>query len=218
MRNLNTVQVPAAPSYWRGRNYAKRYVHGHPDVGALVHETGPLAGLVGRNVLTILDVENLTISGRKLGYELDYAALAKRFNAVADTVHLHAAMSVEPGDKIDSAHMERAGFTVHTRVIERLRDGSRAANSDNVLAFQTGLLVSRARADVVLLGSGDGQLICDLANAIRALPRKRAVWTLSLPGATSKRLDCRHNPAIETNVEVGLDVLVPLAPQRSYEP
>jgi hypothetical protein len=183
-------------------------MHGLNRMPVLAAETGPLAALQGRNVLVIADVENLTISARKLGYELNYTALARRLSATAGTIQLHAALSVEPGDTTDTAHMTQAGFTVHTRLIERLSDGSKAANSDNVFAFQAGLLVSRARADVVMLASGDGQLACDLANSIRELPTRRAVWTLSLPMATSARLDCRRNKSIEANAEVGLDVLV----------
>jgi hypothetical protein len=209
MTNVHTITMPVAP-LGRGRQF--RAASGmYTGTSALVPETGPLTGLQGRSALAIFDVENLTISARKLGFELDYPALARRMAISSRAVQLHAALSVEPGDTVDSAHMLESGFTVHTRVIERLRDGSKAANSDNVFAFQAGLLVSRSRADVVILGSGDGQLICDLANSIRNLPTPRSVWTLSIPGATSTRLDCRRNRSIETNVEVGLDVLVNLA-------
>ncbi len=211
MATPNSITTSAAPQ-WRGRSLTMHNASvSHNNQASLVPQTGPLTGLRGRNVLAIFDVENLTISARKMGYELDYTALARCLSAEVRAVQLHAALSVEPGDTLDSDHMIQSGFTVHTRVIERLRDGSKAANSDNIFAFQAGLLASRARADVVILGSGDGQLVCDLANAIRALPTQRAVWTLSIPGATSARLDCRRNRSIATNVEIGRDVLVDLA-------
>ena len=152
--------------------------------------------------MAIRDVENLTISARGLGYELNYSGLAQRLASATRMLQLHATLSIEPGDTIDTRHMTQSGYAVHTRFIERLADGSKVANSDNVFAFQAGLLVSRAQADVVILGSGD---------AIRALPAKRSVWTLSVPGSTSARLDCRRNRSIAANIEIGSDVLVPLS-------
>jgi hypothetical protein len=220
MPMMKTSFVPAVPR-WRGRyrdSYSPLPMYMLSD--QLVPETGPLGGLQNRSVLALFDVENLTISSRKLGYDLNYGALARRLGSATRNLQLHAALSVEPGDTVDAQHMAVSGFTVHTRRIERLPGGSKAANSDNLLAFQAGLLVSRARADVVILGSGDGQLVCDLANAICALPATRSVWTLSVPGATSSRVDCHRNPSIERNLEIGRDVLDAMHPQtlrRLYE-
>jgi hypothetical protein len=207
MHTLRT-SVPPAACLWRGHPYRDKSFSSQSAHPQLVAETGPLNGFENRRVLAIIDVENLTISARKLGHELDYSAVARRLKSAARAVQLHAALSIERGDTTDIDHVRGSGFIVHTRFIERLRDGSKAANSDNVFAFQAGLLVSRASADAVILGSGDGQLVCDLAESIRALPAHRSVWTLSVPGATSFRLDCRRNPFIDGNVEIGTDVLL----------
>lgn len=205
---------PTAPK-WRGRSFVPEpQLRNHSLT--LAKTTGPLTGLIGRNALALLDIENLTIAAREIGYELNYAELGRQLSTNVRTIQLHAALSVDEGDSVDSAHMNEAGFNVHTRVIGRLSDGSKSANADNVFAFQAGLLVSRTRADVVILGSGDGQLVCDVASAIRDLPTRRLVYTLSIPGATSGRLDSRRNSSIDTNLEVGLDVLSALGSARRH--
>jgi hypothetical protein len=85
------------------------------------------------------------------------------------------------------------------------------ANADNLIAFLAGWLPREYSVDSILLASGDGALVCDLAEAsqLNAPPRLRFL-TLSLAGTTSQRLDVRRNRLIEGNMEIGLDCLVPL--------
>jgi hypothetical protein len=84
------------------------------------------------------------------------------------------------------------------------------ANADNLILFTSGILASHSQADVIVVGSGDGNLVCDLATALRQLPKRRQVMTLSLAGSTSYRLDATRNPAIMANIEIGRDCLRPL--------
>ena len=179
--------------------------------------TGPLDRLEGRRILALLDVENLTISTRQAGFELIYAKLADRLKSASRAACLHAVLSVDPNDTCDREHMEQSGFTVHTRNIQRLPGGRKTANADNLFAFKAGVLVTRSKANLVVLGSGDGQLCDDIAQFIGTLPGKREVLTLSVAGATSSLLNARTNSAIAENIEVGCDVLTPMAQWRSYE-
>jgi hypothetical protein len=165
--------------------------------------------LAKRKGVCILDVENLTLSSRDIGYELTYASLFTIFQDAMKHVHLHAVLSIEESDDVDVDHLNDAGLIVHTRLIRRHADG-KSANADNRLAFVTGLLVSRSDADDIIIGSGDGDLVCDLAEAIHSLPRERKVWTMSLPGSTNHRLNAALNPLIAGNIEIGLDVLAPI--------
>ena len=179
--------------------------------------TGPLDRLEGRRILALLDVENLTISTRQAGFELIYAKLADRLKSASKAACLHAVLSVDPNDTCDREHMEQSGFNIHTRIIKRLPDGRKWANADNLFAFKAGTLVTRSTAEMIILGSGDGLLCDDLAKLIKTLPGKREVMTLSVAGSTNSVLNARFNPAITENIEVGRDILVPVAQEGAYE-
>jgi hypothetical protein len=69
-----------------------------------------------------------------------------------------------------------------------------------------------------MLASGDGDLVCDLARGLHGLPTRRAIYTLSLAGSTSLRLDAARNRDIAGNIEIGLDCLRPLRPVGSLRP
>jgi hypothetical protein len=92
----------------------------------------------------------------------------------------------------------------------RKRNGWGAdANADNHVAFLTGLLAGLTPIDLVIIGTGDGQLAEDVAEAVSQLPKPLEVVTLSLAGSTATRLDARVCPLIAANIEVGLDCLRP---------
>jgi hypothetical protein len=194
--NMLQVQTPTTrrtpPAAWRG--YFP--LHRHNSINEryeLPSITGPLDRLQGTRTLVLLDVENLTISTRQAGFELLYPQLAERLASAAQSVCLHAVLSVEANDASDREHMEQSGFTVHTRNIKRLPGGRKAANADNLFAFKAGALVTRSNANLVVLGSGDGQPCDDIAQFIGTLPGKREVLTLSVAGATSSLLNARTN-------------------------
>lgn len=204
----NTNLVP--PQQWRNC-FPQRHrgTHARPSVVEIPRHTGPLDLLRDRRSVLVVDCENLTISGRNLGYELDYGKLAGLLKRATRSISLHAVLSVQEGDHRDRAYMEEAGFQVHTRLIRYLPNGRKAANADNLFAFTAGNVISRSTANVVLLGSGDGQLCDDVVQCVKALPGKREILTLSVAGSTSGLLDARTHSSITANVEVGCDLLAP---------
>jgi hypothetical protein len=172
--------------------------------------TGPLDALLDHDLLVLADDENLRYSARDLGYRLSLRRLGRRLQQHARHCALHAFFSREPGDDSRCQYLRERGWIPHPRDIEMVqthRGMQRLANSDNDLLFAAGNLASRSKADVVVLASGDGSLVCDLARNLRRLPRARTILTLSLAGSTSYRLDAARNPDIDGNIEIGLDCL-----------
>lgn len=185
-----------------------------PHVAIAAH-TGPLAALTERRVLVLADVENLSYSAAKhLGQEIAYEILAQRLREAAASCALHAFFSSDRQRTAGQrAYFEARGWTVHQRPIEVVQThagAKRHANIDTLLLFQAGLLCSRGRTDTVVLASGDGDLVCDLAAALAELPTERRVLTLSLAGSTSWRLNAEHHRSITANLEIGRDCLRPL--------
>jgi hypothetical protein len=180
--------------------------------------TGPLDGLAGRRVLVLVDDENLRISARELGYRLSLRRLGERLRQGSACCSLHGFFSRDPGDERRCAYYRERGWVPHPRDVQVFAAPGgqrRHANSDVHLAFGAGVLISRSAADAVVLASGDGDLVCDLTRDLHELPRPRAVYTLSLAGSTSHRLDARSNPDLDGNIEVGLDCLHPLERARA---
>jgi hypothetical protein len=176
--------------------------------------TGPLAALTERRVLVLADVENLSFSAAKHhAQEIAYENLARRLRETAASCALHAFFSTDPQRTAGQrAYFEARGWTVHQRPIEVVQTyagAKRHANID-ILLFQAGLLCSRGRTDTVVLASGDGDLVCDLAAALAELPTPRRVLTLSLAGSTSWRLNAQRHRSITANLEIGRDCLRPL--------
>jgi hypothetical protein len=81
------------------------------------------------------------------------------------------------------------------------------ANSDNQMLFFGGVLFNGSDAEVIVVASGDGSLVCDLARAVAIIDLGRTVVTMSLAGSTSRRLDAQANPDISANIEIGRDCL-----------
>jgi hypothetical protein len=158
----------------------------------------------------LADDENLRYGARDLSYQLSMRRLGECLRRHAAHCALHAYFSRDPGDERRCQDLRESGWIPHPRDIEMVRTHrgtKRLANSDNDLLFAAGNLASRSKADVIILGSGDGSLVCDLARNLRQLPRDRVLLTLSLAGSTSFRLDAAHNPHIDGNIEIGLDCL-----------
>ena len=183
-------------------------------------ETGPLDVLRGKRVVVIADIENLSYSAKRLnsGYQISYKMLATLLKVTARSCMLHAFFSAFPGDR-RREYFQARGWTSHVRPIECVADGrggvKKFANADIAFAVGVGLL-ARNGFDAVVLATGDGELAHDTACAINALPKRREIFTLSLAGSTSRRLDARRNPYITGNIEVGLDVLKPIN-RNQYE-
>jgi hypothetical protein len=160
-------------------------------------------------------MENLILGARDLGYRPDFAALRDSLAQECRSLTLHAVYSSEENDQCLTEELEEAGFICHPRIIKTVnthRGEVRTTNSDFRVAFAVGFEIHSSSADVLLLGTGDGGLGEAIAEDVRHFCRKeRQVMTLSLAGSTSGRLNAVTNPDIAANLEIGLDVLIPLS-------
>ena len=186
---------------------------------SLPGRTGPLPK--GGRALLIADVENLTLSARDVSQALHYDRLLGIVAGSFDTIEAHAFFSREVGDASWEDNLGRFGWITHPRdviTIRTVRGTERLSNSDNIIAFGAGMLATDTRFDIVLLGTGDGALGCDLAQAIHAVRKDAvAIHTLSFAGSTSNRLSSRANPRIASNAYVGRDCLSPFAKRIGKE-
>jgi hypothetical protein len=175
--------------------------------------TGPLEQLNGKQILVIADGQNLDHGAKDLGHRLSWSALRQCLESASLCASFHAVFARKPGDFQTPAAYERQGWLPCVKTVRyvRKRDGwHRDANADNLVAFAAGSLCSSMTVDLVLVGTGDGQLAEDVAEAISMLPRPCPVATLSLAGSTAARLDARHSNLIAANIEIGRDCLVVL--------
>lgn len=176
-------------------------------------QTSPLHVLKNKRVLVLADVENIRYSAKNLGFRFSFGALKKILATVCEIEACHAFFSAPIPANTHEQYFEKRGWKAHVHPIETVqtyRGLKKRANSDNLILFKSGLLVSRSQADTILIASGDGDLVTDLARAILMLPKIRQVITLSLPASTSYRLDATVSPYIEENMEIGADCLCPL--------
>lgn len=182
-----------------------------PRVHCIPTVSGPMELLSNRQMLVICDVENLSYSANKLALKVSYASLADRLRKAAKSAEFHAFFSRQPGQEGWVNYFRDRGWTPHVRdieIVQTCRGQERLANADNLIAFHAGNLAAKSSADV-LLCSGDGSLVCDLARALAELPVPRGVFTLGFPGAISNRLHSQCNQLIAGNLELGMDCLRP---------
>jgi hypothetical protein len=173
--------------------------------------TGPFIPVNGRRHILLADAENLIYSAANLGFHLSVSELTRILRQNYPGILLHAFISV-PQDRRDHRldPFDQSGWDIHTNPIHEVKTSNgvrRRANSDNDMLFKSGWLLSRNKVETVIIGSGDGDLSDDLARAVSEIIPRATVWTLSLAGATSHRLNAIHNPWIAGNIEVGLDCL-----------
>jgi hypothetical protein len=172
--------------------------------------TGPLEVIRGRSLVVVADVENLSYSAQKAGFKMSYAGLADILKRVAADVSLHAFFSRRPDDVSWEQYFAQRGWQPHARdieIVQTCRGMEKLANADNLLAFHAGRLAAETDADM-LVASGDGALVCDIARAVTSLSSARRVFTLGFPGATAARLTCSQ--FIAGNLLLGRDCLRPI--------
>jgi hypothetical protein len=180
--------------------------------------TGPLDALKDRSVLVLADDENLRASAQDLGHKLSYKTLREKICEASGKCKLHVFFSREKGDDRRTTYFEDRKWVAHPRDIHEVQTGrgvKRTTNSDFMITFLGGMLVSRSDADVIVIASGDGDMVADMAETIKSLPRPRLVMTMSLAGSTAWRLNAESNAFIDVNIEIGLDCLRPV---RSDQP
>lgn len=183
-----------------------------PYPGMRAPQTGPLELLAGHQVVVLCDVENLSYGAKYSGYNVSYRQLAKQLTEAAASCNLHAFFSCDPNEAEKANYFWQRGWTPHVQWIKPIPTYSgwrQRRNSDNLILVWSGWLAAQKRAEMYVLASGDGTLVCDIANfLVSELPLCKVV-TLSLPGSTSLRLRAETNPAISANLVLGEDVLRP---------
>lgn len=174
-------------------------------------KTGPLEMLAAKHVLLLADVENLAISATDLGRSLCFASLDRLLRQHAGDVSCHAFFSRKADDRKLVHAFTAIGWRAHPRDIQIARTArgiETFANSDHMICFGAGMLVSQKPYDVVVVATGDGALGCDLARAIQQHGAPGAeVVTMSLAGSTSYRLNAATNADLDGNIEIGADCL-----------
>jgi uncharacterized LabA/DUF88 family protein len=216
MYATSAIPTRLAPAY--GRQIAKTLsvVRPNHNLRATISPmTGPFDRFTGsENVLVIADIENWAYGARDLGFEIDFAALARLFKGKLKRPSLHAFFSAVDGDDIVADRLAQFGWEPQPRaIIQRPAQFgmARSANADLAIAFGAAKLLGHKRVDAVLLGTGDGVLALDCARAIRTNFKKCfTVGTVSLSGSTSRLLDARVAKEIDVNVEIGMDAMRPL--------
>lgn len=177
----------------------------------LLQQTSNLDSLQGHKVLALLDVENLHHSAEDWGCCMSFPKLLQQLQQHCQQLWVHAFYSRHADETWLDDRFECMGFKPHPREIRMMfRHGGTQmdANSDPRIFAQGSSAISRSRADLVLVGSGDGLLVQELADTIDAFPKHRQTWTLSLAGSTSRMIQAEQNPKIDGNIMIGHDLLI----------
>lgn len=173
-------------------------------------QTGPLNLLRGQKIIVIADVQNLTAGANTYGCKFSYDSLARILREASVSGSFHAFYAAENPENNRNAYFKTRGWTPYpyqVHHVETCRGLERRSNVDTLLACIAGARICTSPADVVVLCSGDGGLVTDLAQAVLFFPKPRKVVTVSLAGSTAQSLNAQHNPLIAANIECGRDVL-----------
>lgn len=172
--------------------------------------TGPLEVLNDHDVLVIADAQNLDLGARDLGYKVSWQRLGHLIDDHSRTSERHTFLSQPEGEECRASYFAHRGWTPHSkksRLVRTVRGLERNSNTDHILAFFTGFLISQSAASLVLVCSGDGDLVEDIAEALSLLQARCRIATLSIAGSTARRLDARYSSLITANLELGHDCL-----------
>jgi len=184
-------------------------------------KTTSLDALLNQDVVVLIDDENLQYSAKDLSYKVSYGSMKEKLKLITNSCKLHTFFSSNSQINDRSKYFRKYGFVTHVKNIEYIPSFNgrtkKIANSDNFILFQAGALITRSKAKVVIIASGDGQLVSDLSVCISKLPTKRDVFSMSLAGSTSHRLNASNNRFIKGNIEIGQDFLRPIK-NRSKTP
>lgn len=171
--------------------------------------TGPLDIIRKRRVLVIADAQNLDYSARDIGCKMSWRSLGEVLDKACSRCSRHVIFSRNAGQNQRVAYYAARGWQTHARLnrtVQTMNGAERKSNADFLLAFIAGRL-SGAKWDIVIIASGDGDLVEDVAEGILSLGSVRTVITLSLAGSTAWRLDARRSSLITGNIKIGLDCL-----------
>ena len=186
-------------------------------VPTLLSET-PLKSLVNRRVLCIVDDDNLRIGLRNQGFALSYRTLRARLAELTASLESWVVLSANDGATARGTYLEARGWQVvqvPRQVVIHHNVPTLKANADLELAFLAGRLSLSSPFDVVLLGTGDGDLAVSVARCLREYTTADVV-TLSVPGCSSHRLT--DSGLFSERLFVGRDLVVPVRSPRVRTP
>jgi hypothetical protein len=165
--------------------------------------TGPLQALAGENVLAVADVQNLDRGAEDLGLQIRWGTLGQELEAAAAAIRRHVVLAEPEGSNRRAQFLARCGWTPHVkrpRLVRSCRGWERISNADGLLLFMTGRLLDASDASLVLVCSGDGTLVEEVAEAVRLCGYTQKIATLSLAGSTSARLNAASSPFVAANL------------------
>ncbi|MDB5970967.1 MAG: hypothetical protein JWQ90_3417 [Hydrocarboniphaga sp.] len=172
--------------------------------------TGPLDILPNKRALILLDVANLHCGAKTAGYELSFGTLASLLKAKLGSADLHAFFARKPNDSGRGDELEGHGYHTHAREVEyvkTVRGMERKSNCDNDLLFVAGVLLATMSYDLVVAGTGDGDLALDLARGVRAFRDNIEIVSLGFAHNSAWRLHTGANRVIDGNILIGADCL-----------
>ena len=165
----------------------------------------------GKKVTCALDSDNIDICLRRCFNSLSYETLARRIIAVAGQADLLAVPTVSGNHGPRESRLSSAGWRVlpiPVEIIQTHKGSRRKANADHDIAFEVGYQVRTNSPEVVLIGTGDGDLAVAMARGIKRHHPEIKVITLSVNGFTSHRLMTKTE-LFDGNILIGLDVTHP---------
>lgn len=176
--------------------------------------TTSFAPLAGHDVLVIADVENLSYGLHTKKLDLDYRNLLYEMRLYARKVRAHAFATVNPLEIRQAvAKCRSAKWIPHfqkVEVVKTCRGMERRSNADNAILIHAGVLAEKLRPSCIVLGTGDGNLGCDLAAYFKAEYPYCQLLTFSISGCTSARLRAESNPHIDGNFIINSEFTLPV--------
>ncbi len=191
-------------------NYKTKYRMQNVEIAK---ETGSLEIIRDKYVLVISDAQNIDAGARDLGFSISWERLGQTIDMATGSAFRYLIFAHPPRETARCEQFSKLGWTAHAKVIQTVqthKGTERKSNADNLFCFIAGALTISSHYDVVVLASGDGDLVSDTAEAILRIRPQSKVATLSLAGSTAYRLNAKTSPHITANIEIGLDCLRPI--------
>ena len=117
---------------------------------------------------------------------------------ICTSIELHAVLTSVDGQSPRSNYLSGRGFDVLNvkREIVQTASSRRVVPNDFDISFMVGASLAQGGFNALLLGTGDGDLALAIARGVRRVSPQTRVYTLSVPGATSSRIQKEHAPEL----------------------
>jgi hypothetical protein len=150
------------------------------------------------------------LGARDLGFRLSWRRLGAILDAASLQMQKHVIYASRAPNARWAAYFARRDWIPHQRIARFVHTQSgleRRANTDHHIALISGAMLIRSTAPVIVIASGDGDLVEDIVEASRMASLTRRFVTLSLAGSTNRRLNAAVSSFISANIEIGRDSL-----------